>query len=285
MRKLKILLGDNSYFNRYSQNVLFTPLAVGYVATYAKQLFGREVDIKILKKPELFLNYALENKPDLIGLSLFYWNTNLNHFLIKKIRQTLKENPVIVYGGPSIDTDPLEQKKMFQRHPEVNALIPNEGELGFANIIRRILSDQQHLWNTPIDGVVYQENGELVAGAPVGLSLDITTLDSPYLMGLLDDYLDGCYKPLLQTSRLCPYSCSFCVSGKTKGKLRAFSMAQVKEEISFISRAFKNSPHLTLQIADENFGILHRDIEVAEHIKKCSEDLNYPKNVFFYNDK
>jgi radical SAM superfamily enzyme YgiQ (UPF0313 family) len=148
-----------------------------------------------------------------------------------------------------------------------------------------MLSNRQHLWDTPIDGVVYKDNGECVAGASVGLSLDLTTLGSPYLDGFLDGYLAGEYKPLIQTSRLCPYSCSFCVSGKTKGKLRAFSMDQVKEEISYVSRAFKDRPHFTCYITDENFGILHRDIEIAEHIKKCSENLGYPKNVFFYNDK
>ena len=38
-------------------------------------------------------------------------------------------------------------------------------------------------------------------------------------------------------------------------------------------------------MADENFGILKRDVEIAEEIKKCNEELNYPQHIFFYNDK
>ena len=38
-------------------------------------------------------------------------------------------------------------------------------------------------------------------------------------------------------------------------------------------------------LADENFGILARDVEIAECIRKCKEDLGFPHAVFFYNDK
>jgi hypothetical protein len=40
-----------------------------------------------------------------------------------------------------------------------------------------------------------------------------------------------------------------------------------------------------MYLADENFGILKRDIEIAEAIKKCKKDFGYPQSVMFYNDK
>lgn len=44
---------------------------------------------------------------------------------------------------------------MFRRFPEVDAFIPNEGELGFCNIVQKRISGISALWSGPIDGVVF----------------------------------------------------------------------------------------------------------------------------------
>ena len=44
-------------------------------------------------------------------------------------------------------------------------------------------------------------------------------------------------------------------------------------------------PHHLMYLADENFGILKRDVEIAEAIKECNLKFKYPESVFFYNDK
>ena len=55
--------------------------------------------------------------------------------------------------------------------------------------------------------------------------------------------------------------------------------------IKYVSKKYADRPHHQLRIADENFGILKRDVEIAQAIKKCNEKFGYPKSVFFYNDK
>ncbi len=92
-------------------------------------------------------------------------------------------------------------------------------------------------------------------------------------------------QPLIQTSRFCPYTCAFCVSGKNRGKLRGHPIEQVKEELMYVSKKYADRPHHTMYLVDENFGILKRDIEIAEAIKKCKDDFGYPQSVYFYNDK
>ena len=129
------------------------------------------------------------------------------------------------------------------------------------------------------------KNGQIISGKPIGTSTDLNLLESPYLSGLLDDFLEGDYQPIIQTSRFCPYTCAFCVSGKNRGKLRGFPLPQVYEELKFISKKFADRPHHLLRIADENFGILKRDIEIAEEIVKCKEKYGFPERLFFYNDK
>ena len=285
-RKLKVFLGDLSYINDENRFNLFVPLNIGYVASYANMMFGEKVEIKLFKDPNKLLEKLSEENPDVLGLSFSYWNTKLNHIVSEKAKDLLGNKITIVWGGPSVDTDSSQQKGLFRRFPNVDAFVTNEGELGFANLIEKRLGVNEYdLWSDPINGIVHLNQNQLLKGINVGLSLDLSKLDSPYLTGLLDSFLGGQFLPMLQTSRLCPYTCTFCVSGKNKGKLRAFPDQQVIDEIKFITKHFKDKPHLPMHIVDENFGILKRDAALSDFILETSKKFGYPKGLFFYNDK
>jgi radical SAM superfamily enzyme YgiQ (UPF0313 family) len=90
---------------------------------------------------------------------------------------------------------------------------------------------------------------------------------------------------MIQTSRLCPYTCAFCVSGKSRGKLRAFPLEQVDEELRYIGRRYSGLSEAILYITDENFGILERDIDVARMVADVRVRFGYPRHIFYYNDK
>lgn len=286
MRKLKIFFGDLAYYNKYTRNTLYVPLNIGYVAQYCRQLFPEDVEIRLFKEPEVMLEAALLEKPDVVGLSFYYWNAGLNHALTRHLREALGSGLTVVWGGASVGTDPRELDGLCHRYPEVDAFVINEGELGFANAMRQRLSGTEGgRWTAPIDGAVFSRDDSLIIGKPVGLTLDLSTLGSPYLSGLLDPFLRGDYMPMLQTSRLCPYTCSFCTSGKNRGKLRGFPMDQVKAEIDLICSRFADRPYMGLLLADENFGILARDVELAEYIGQARDRTGYPQSIFFYNDK
>ena len=280
---LKILLGDLNYINRFSK--VYVPLNLGYIATYTNSVFGSDVDISLYNDPDKFLKDAEAEKPDIVGLAFRGWNTALNKTAVRQLRERYGKDLINVWGGPSIDSDPEEQARLFTRFPEVDAYTVNEGELGFAEVVRRTLTDPTALWDTPIDGAIFQKEGNVVAGAPVGLSMDLGTLESPYLSGILDQFIDEGHLPVLQTSRFCPYGCTFCVSGKNTGKLRAFPLELVYVELKYLSEKYSDRPHMPLYLADENFGILARDIEVANYVRKFSEEAGYPSSFFFYNDK
>ena len=149
-----------------------------------------------------------------------------------------------------------------------------------------MLSTPEALWKSPLDGVTFGDGkGLLVAGKDVGLSLDLATLPSPYLEGIMDPFLDNNLRPMVQTSRLCPYTCSFCTSGKNQGKLRVFPKDQIMQEFDFLFKRYANRPSYQFLISDENFGINHQDAEIADFIKECSRKNNYPKSIFYNTDK
>jgi len=256
------------------------------IAQYSKQKFGEDISVSLFKNIEKFFEKAKENPPDVVGLSIYFWNKAISQYAVKRLRQMFGKKVIIVVGGPSIDSNLREQYNFLtDDFPEADAAVINEGELGFYNLIKNILGDPQNIFKDPIDGLSFLRGNTVVSGKPVGLTLDLKTMGSPYLSGLMDEFMNSDYQPLIQTSRFCPYTCAFCVSGKNRGKLRGYPIEQIEEELKYVSKRYADRPHHTMYMVDENFGILKRDVEIAKILKKCKEDIGYPQSVFFYNDK
>jgi hypothetical protein len=113
--------------------------------------------------------------------------------------------------------------------------------------------------------------------------LDLTNHPSPYLTGILDPFLDDPHlAPIIETNRGCPYACTFCNWGNaTQSKINQFSINTVNKEIQYIAKRTKNSTGF-MYIADANFGILKRDLEIAKVIRDCTDKEHYPQHVFIY---
>ena len=285
-RALNVMFGDFCYYNRHTFHSRYVPLAIGLIAQYAKQQFGKDINVSLFKRIEKFLERASQNPPDVVGLSVYFWNLAINQYLVKRLREMFGQNVTIIIGGPCIDSNEQEQHKFLSTvFPNADAIVINEGEIGFSNILRKILGNRKTVFKDSIDGVSFLNGNRLVQGLPVGLSMDLSTMGSPYLSGLLDEFMNSEYQPLIQTSRLCPYTCTFCVSGKNRGKLRGYPIRQVEEELKYVSKKYAERPHHTVYMVDENFGILKRDVEIAKMLVKCKEDFGFPQSVFFYNDK
>lgn len=261
--KLKIVLADLFYVNRLTQNRLCVPLNVAYVAAYIKKLFGSEVEISIFKNVELLLAHVRNNKPDIVGFSFYYWNQNLNYYVVNKLRQQYGDSVITVFGGPSVDSIAVEHHKLLKKFSEVDVFVEGEGEAGFASLVGKVLAGKQTLYQSPIDCSFFSKENGYVKGFNTSTKLDLSEVPSPYLTGFLDEFLKLSYFPLLQATRTCPYQCTFCVSGKDRSKLRAFPLEQVKQEIDYIAHWNKDRPHIMLNLAELNFGINKQDPELA----------------------
>ncbi len=282
MSALRIVLADLQYSNDFTYD--FLPINLGYIASYANSNFGSEINITLHRDRDKFLQEINDIKPHLFGLSLYYWNEDLVKATIKRLRAHFSSDVIIVVGGPSIDSDTAEQKKMFKKLDGVDALIPGEGEIGFSNLIEYVLHGKDSLLE-PLDGVIVYNEGSLITGSDVSKSVDLTKLPSPYLTGLLDDFISPEFSPMMQFSRGCPYMCTYCSSGKYREKMRAFPVEQVKEEILYIAQKYQKYYHLHLLITDENLGLFPSDIEIVDYLCKVSKQYGYPKSMSVYNNK
>lgn len=242
------------------------PLNVASVSSYMQQEFGNAVEIVLFKYPEHLLRSIEAKQPDILGLSNYFWNNELN----KKIGTLIhKKYPqiMITMGGPSIRTDANGISKFLSERRFLDLYILFEGEKPFANLVHQFINDGKPI-NTvlkPIKGCAsLSPEGNLVFSPPDILS-DLEKLPSPYLSGLLDKFLLDGLIPMFESNRGCPYSCTFCTWGiSALKKVRRFSLDRIFDEMEYVACLVPESSFWIF--ADANFGIFERDIEIAKRI-------------------
>lgn len=262
------------------------PLGMTYVHAHLRARFGSAITVRQLSTPEQVDEALREQVPDVFAFGNYSWNTALTNGVAAAVKER-HPRVVVAVAGPNIPTEKSIAQDGLRRHRAVDFYISREGEQPLANLVEACLglSDPHDVVGTVVPGCYsLTKEGLILQGDPLDRVGVLEEIPSPYLTGLCDEFLaDPEYIPLIQTSRGCPYRCTFCVAGHDWwSKLRSFSVERVKEEIDYIRARTGNS---WLRIADENFGILPRDVEIAEHIRRTKDEYSYPSIVQVYTDK
>lgn len=113
---------------------------------------------------------------------------------------------------------------------------------------------------------------------------DPTEIPSPYLDGRLDKFFDGSLMPLIQTSRGCPFSCTFCVEGiGYYNKINRYSSEKVARELDYIGRKMAESRNEggrnDLFIADSNFAMYREDIDACHELATTQKKYGWPEYI------
>ena len=285
---ISIYLGDLGYFNDYNFSQP-TPLNVGYIGEYLRTQVP-EARVELFKNPVEMLERIRHAPPQILGLSHYQWNSNLNLKVIEAAK-SMKPDVVSVLGGPQFDATNLPWiADFFSARPNVDFHIEREGEITFSELVKLLINSgldktqlDQSLWPSTLFSVDRQSR--MVLSNPNGTfeRLDLSTISSPYLAGRMDKFLDDPHlAPIVETNRGCPYSCSFCAWGSaTQSKVRQFPLEQVVEEIKYVTARSAN-PQKLLYLADANFGMLKRDEDIAKTIAACGEKSKFPKQTYVY---
>lgn len=257
--------------NVITGNLDFTvPLNVGSVGAYVKKIFQDDVDLALFKYADELLEQIDESPPTVVGFSNYAWNAELNAEIGRYIKEYHPE-VMIVMGGPGIRTTRDDVEMFLKERRWIDAYVMYEGEGPFVDLLSFVQEHGSKL--SPNKGhnlgnIAYLDGDEFFYSAISARDLrDPDDFPSPYLTGLMDKFLDIGLIPLFETNRGCPFSCTFCDWGiSSMNKVRRFSMDRVFDELEYVAQ---RAPGLPAWIfADANFGILKRDIEIAEKIKE-----------------
>lgn len=278
-RKTTIFLCDLVHTHLGAGTYMF-PLNIGFIAAYALKHFGEDVEIRLFKYPDRLLASLKEAVPDVIGFSNYVWNADLNTGIAHRVR-SLSEEAMIVFGGPDIDNTEASVRAFFDHHRDVDFYIPYQGETPFVRLMQRYFDAGgavAAMKETPTDGVYSycRRTDRVLTGRTLDRIRQPDDIPSPYLAGLLDEFFEYPLIPIIETNRGCPYQCTFCAQAlSSHHKIDYFSLDRVKAELDYIAARVRHTP--LLHLADSNFGIVERDIEIARHIAALTERTGYPR--------
>ena len=292
-----VYFGD--LFHTWTKGGIWTiPLNIGYVASYLKHYMKLEknvdVEVKLFKDANKLMDAIDNRQPDVVALGFFVWNEKLNTHVFDYVKE---KYPTIltVGGGPrftNINANLEGAELFFKKVKNCDLFVVNQGEKGFYKVIKQyeeLNRSIKDLTSKVIPGSLVNnkdkksigikncEHKTHLIGENIGALDDLNSIPSPYLTGMLDEFFEDRWMPLLETNRSCPYRCTFCAWGIGTTKLMKFDEERVIQEIDYISERCKHTP--TMFIADANFGILERDAIFAKRMYENHLKHKFPMNV------
>ena len=212
---------------------VYSPRAAALAAAPASdkhESFSVELaEFTINHRTEEILRDLFLRKPDVLLFSCYIWNIVYVRELAENCRKIMPEVPVWL-GGPEVSYD---AEKFLRENPAADGILCGEGEETFrllAECYAAGQADTEHLAEIP--GLVFREPVESAArpirvNTPAPLP-DLSALPFPY--GELAEFENRII--YYESSRGCPFSCSYCLSSIEKS-VRFRDIEKVCRELQF----------------------------------------------------
>lgn len=280
---MKVYLADLRY--DYSGVVAndCMPLGVAYMkAVMDREDKDHDLQSRIFVYPEKLAQALVEDPPDVLMLSNYVWNEALSHYFFRLAKQ-INPNVLTVMGGPNISLETARQCSYVEKHPALDVYALGEGDFLAYEIVRTFLDQGMSLQKLRDIGlpssVVRMPDGTALSREMPARHQMVHEIPSPFLTGVQDEFFDGRLAPMIETNRGCPFTCTFCVQGtRYYTKVHNFPVERIKDEIRYIAKRIKQySPNMgTLRIADSNYGMFERDIDISECIGEMQREHGWP---------
>ena len=173
---------------------------------------------------EIYLEQA-----DVVAFSCNIWNIEQVLIICRRLKAVAPDT-VIILGGPEAAADPRET---LAANPAVDFIVCGEGELTFAEWLRE-LKQSVPRWEN-ISGLAFRSGqGIPVLNEPRPVIPDLALLPFPYPREDLAQFRQKLV--YYETSRGCPYHCSYCLSANER-EVRCFPMDRVEQELLLLIEA------------------------------------------------
>ena len=217
-------------------------------------------------------------KPDAVGFSCYIWNREMVFDLIRELSKVLPHVPVWL-GGPEVSYDPEETLSAL---PSAAGVMIEEGEETFRELMELYADElpssfgtsseapdspeETPAWPLPdqIRGIAYRTRpGGVVRRTPGRQAVLLNEL--PFFYGEqneINDFQDRII--YYESSRGCPYRCSYCLSSVDK-TVRFRNVELVKKELQF----FLDKKVPQVKFVDRTFNCSHAHaMEIWSYIRE-----------------
>lgn len=226
---------------------------------------------------EQILEDIYRRKPDMVGFSCYIWNIVPCLELVRDLHKVLPDTDIWL-GGPEVSFDAPE---LLGREPEVLGIMKGEGEETFAALlncyeklgmsVRRSAGmpgcrDQEkkaeEFWQSlsSLPAAAYRGKDGTIQDHPVRPVMDMSQI--PFLYSRLEGFENRII--YYESSRGCPFSCSYCLSSVDKS-VRFRDLELVKRELDY----FLENRVPQVKFVDRTFNCRKSHaLEIWRHIKE-----------------
>ena len=235
---------------------IHSSLALRYLRAYGRTK-GQAYDIVeyTINMPVLsILADITEHRPDVVGFACYIWNIDMTLHVASLIKEVAPKTRIVL-GGPEVS---YTAETVMAEHPYVDYIVQGEGEEAFT-ALTQALQDGRTAEDIAIVGVLGRtEDGRLVGSRDIAEVADLSTIPFPYDESDMNELTHKIM--YYESSRGCPFSCQYCLSGnrntvrffplqRTLQELQWFVDHEVKQ-IKFVDRTFNCAPHHHIPIME-----------------------------------
>ncbi|EOT23478.1 hypothetical protein C805_03139 [Eubacterium sp. 14-2] len=231
-------------------------LAVYSLKSHAKE-YKEHISLAeytINHRTDYILQEIYKQKPDVLCFSCYIWNFSCVQELIPDLHRLLPDLAIWA-GGPEVSYEPEE---FLTEYPMVAGVLCGEGEETFRELCGYYLGTGGNTLEQTA-GLVFRNQDNLLIRT---LPRKVLPMDElPFCYEQLEDFENRII--YYETSRGCPFSCSYCLSSIEK-ELRFRSFSLVKEELQF----FLDHQVPQVKFVDRTFNCNHSHaLEIWQYLK------------------
>ena len=256
----------NVVLSTLNSKFIHSSLALRYLKAYG-EAHGQAYDIVeyTINMPVLhILSDITEHDIDVLGFACYIWNIEMTlHVvdMVKAVRPDIK----IVLGGPEVS---FTADELLERCPNIDYIVQGEGEEAFHALVTALQLGNDGL-DPVIPGVRGRRNGSILGSLEAVEVSDLSSIPFPYTE---EDMEDLEHKIIYyESSRGCPFSCQYCLSGN-KNTVRFFPQERTLEELQwFIDHGVKQ-----VKFVDRTFNCApHHHRPLMEFMRDSDTDMNF----------
>lgn len=212
--------------SNFNKNVWFIGVNSSYVHTnpairiLAAKISANWTEFNINQHKDFVLRSLFELNPRVIAFSCYIWNIEYVLEIADSLKKILPDVKILL-GGAEVSYDAYDTIKKYSF---IDSIVCGEGESIIANAIDALFGAE------PLPGVIIRRSGQIIGSEFFNVTDDLDSLGLPF-----ENYN---YDPdkifYYESSRGCPYKCSYCLSGENSN-LRYKSLNTVIRDINIFA--------------------------------------------------
>lgn len=243
-------------------------------ALYSLRAYAGEQLQEHVEIAEYTINHSLtdvladiyKRKPDVIGFSCYIWNISMVLELTVELAKIFPQVPIWL-GGPEVTYD---APKLLEKYSQITGVMIGEGEETFRELLEYYVNREASVMCDSTGKAIPEVTGadadfQRIPGLclPGGYTTPRELTDISTLPFLYKDL--GAFENKIiyyESSRGCPFRCSYCLSSIDK-KVRLRDLETVKKELQF----FLDHKVKQVKFVDRTFNCNHKHaVEIWQYI-------------------